>query len=188
MPFHCWVNDTRFGSGVAKAIARRIDASGGGEQAWPLDYDEMAHDFEFSVEELRFAVALMIASGHARVEHDSAAARFHGIAGPWLFLLTPERLAFDAAEAEKKRKKAEERAAKIAMRGGRVSRAAIPDEVRTFVFNRDGHACVRCGVTDDLTLDHVHPWSLGGPDTADNLRVLCRPCNSRKGDRTHQTQ
>lgn len=61
------------------------------------------------------------------------------------------------------------------------SRPYIPAWIRQSVFDRDGWACVECSATDDLTLDHIFPWSLGGPDTVDNLRVLCRPCNSRKG-------
>jgi hypothetical protein len=60
-------------------------------------------------------------------------------------------------------------------------RPAIPRDVRARVFARDGNACVECGATADLSLDHIHPWSLGGPDVVPNLRVLCRPCNSRKG-------
>lgn len=62
-------------------------------------------------------------------------------------------------------------------------RAAIPKWLRTAVYDRDGHACVQCGATEDLTLDHIHPWSLGGSDTYENLRVLCRSCNSSKGAR-----
>ena len=31
--------------------------------------------------------------------------------------------------------------------------------------------------------DAIHPYSLGGEDTFDNLQTLCRPCNSRKGAR-----
>ncbi|MFP3986934.1 HNH endonuclease [Streptomyces sp. E11-3] len=176
-----WLDRTTFGSGVAKAIARRIDASAGGSQAWPLDYEEMARDFEFSVQELREAVALMVANGHARVAHNAP-----GLEGPWLLLVTPERLRDEAAAAEAQRRKEEARAAKIALRGGQVSRAAIPPEVRAAVFERDGHACVHCGAAEDLTLDHVYPWSLGGPDTEANLRVLCRPCNSSKGDRVQR--
>lgn len=62
-------------------------------------------------------------------------------------------------------------------------RRKIPAAVREFVYGRDGHRCVECAATDDLTLDHVYPWSLGGSDTAENLRVLCRPCNASKGAR-----
>lgn len=65
----------------------------------------------------------------------------------------------------------------------RQIRPPIPDEVRDAVYARDGHLCGICAATEDLTLDHIYPWSLGGPDTVENLRVLCRPCNSRKGAR-----
>lgn len=62
-------------------------------------------------------------------------------------------------------------------------REPIPDGLRKRVMERDGYACTECGCTNDLTLDHIHPWSKGGPDAYENLRVLCRPCNSRKGAR-----
>lgn len=60
-------------------------------------------------------------------------------------------------------------------------RPAIPADVRRAVFERDGARCVACFAVEDLTLDHIFPWSLGGPDTVANLRVLCRSCNSSKG-------
>lgn len=62
-----------------------------------------------------------------------------------------------------------------------ASRTHIPADVRDAVYERDGYACRHCGATDDLALDHIHPWSRGGPDTVDNLQVLCRSCNSKKG-------
>lgn len=62
-------------------------------------------------------------------------------------------------------------------------RAYIPDAVRHAVYARDGWRCVSCGASKPLSLDHIHPWSLGGPDTEENLQTLCRPCNSRKGAR-----
>lgn len=62
-------------------------------------------------------------------------------------------------------------------------RRGIPSAVRRAVMERDEFTCQECGATDDLALDHIYPLSLGGEDTEDNLRVLCRPCNSRKGAR-----
>lgn len=62
-------------------------------------------------------------------------------------------------------------------------RKSIPARVRQFIYQRDGFACLECGTSDDLTLDHIWPWSKGGADEIDNLRTLCRSCNSRKGAR-----
>jgi hypothetical protein len=62
-------------------------------------------------------------------------------------------------------------------------RDAIPVDIRRAVYERDGWKCVKCSSTDHLALDHIYPWSKGGPDTVDNLRVLCRTCNSAKGAR-----
>lgn len=62
-------------------------------------------------------------------------------------------------------------------------RARISAEVRRAVYDRDGWACGHCGATERLTLDHIHPWSLGGEDAIENLQTLCQSCNSRKGVR-----
>ncbi len=62
-------------------------------------------------------------------------------------------------------------------------RAKIHPSIRALVYERDEYRCVECASTEDLTLDHIHPWSLGGSDSPANLRTLCRPCNSSKGAR-----
>jgi hypothetical protein len=66
-----------------------------------------------------------------------------------------------------------------------VDDGRIPGDVRALVMERDGHKCRSCGAVEDLTIDHrVVPWSYGGSSTdPDNLQVLCRSCNSRKGTR-----
>lgn len=72
-------------------------------------------------------------------------------------------------------------------------RPAIPAFIRRAVVERDGHVCYLCGrrvYTDGrakrwprrrLTLDHVVPYSRGGSDSYENLRVCCLSCNSIKG-------
>lgn len=63
------------------------------------------------------------------------------------------------------------------------SRPAIPKSLRDSVYIRDNWKCVTCGTADDLSLDHIWPWSLGGEDTFENFQTLCRSCNSKKGAR-----
>lgn len=43
-----------------------------------------------------------------------------------------------------------------------------------------GHQCYLCGGTPN-GFDHVKPLSAGGPNLASNLRPVCGPCNSHKG-------
>ena len=60
-------------------------------------------------------------------------------------------------------------------------RPDVPLQVRRDVFERDGFACVFCGETHTLELDHILRYRDGGQDTVENLRVLCLPCNRRRG-------
>ncbi len=61
-------------------------------------------------------------------------------------------------------------------------RERIPDEVRAFVWERDDGSCVRCGSEDDLQFDHVIPVAKGGGAAAENVQILCGPCNREKSD------
>lgn len=60
-------------------------------------------------------------------------------------------------------------------------RGAIPDDVKQYVWVRDSGRCRNCGSGVELQFDHVIPIAFGGSSAADNLQVLCGPCNRRKG-------
>lgn len=45
--------------------------------------------------------------------------------------------------------------------------------------------CCYCGSTDQLTVDHIVPFSEGGTHDISNLQCACRRCNSRKRTKSH---
>jgi len=68
---------------------------------------------------------------------------------------------------------------------------------RMVVFERDDWRCRHCGIEtpkdlmgtmrrNEPTLDHILPMSLGGAHSYANTQLLCRRCNSVKGDRTQR--
>jgi hypothetical protein len=59
----------------------------------------------------------------------------------------------------------------------------IPRSLAKAVFERDAYWCVTCSSHIDLSCDHIIAESKGGPTTFENLQTMCRPCNSRKGNR-----
>ena len=59
-------------------------------------------------------------------------------------------------------------------------RTSIDAITRKRIFHRD-KVCRWCGSDLDLTIDHIKPVVLGGTNEIENLQVLCRGCNSRKG-------
>jgi 5-methylcytosine-specific restriction endonuclease McrA len=40
--------------------------------------------------------------------------------------------------------------------------------------------CAYCGSSEDLTIDHIIPRSLGGSDTTKNVVCCCQKCNADK--------
>lgn len=63
------------------------------------------------------------------------------------------------------------------------TRVPVDPETRWFIFKRDGYACVNCGETLDLHIDHAVPRYLGGTNDVFNLQTLCRGCNLSKKTR-----
>ncbi len=65
----------------------------------------------------------------------------------------------------------------------KLRREVIPHYVKAAVYSRDGGVCQHCGGMYDLEYDHVIPLSKGGSNGVNNIQLLCRPCNMRKGNR-----
>lgn len=70
-------------------------------------------------------------------------------------------------------------------------RRAVIHEARTAGIR----ACPECGTTlnydtgrlpASAEVDHIIPVVLGGKDTRENVRVICRRCNQSLGDKKHQ--
>jgi hypothetical protein len=68
-------------------------------------------------------------------------------------------------------------------------RAHIPNEVRRQVLERDGFRCTytapdgqRCECTRFLQIHHDQAWAKGGPETLENLRLLCSAHNQLLGE------
>ena len=62
------------------------------------------------------------------------------------------------------------------------SREFPTDDMLAFVMKRDGEKCVLCDSREFLQFDHIYPRSKGGSDETGNLRILCRTCNSKRGN------
>lgn len=54
---------------------------------------------------------------------------------------------------------------------------------KTEVLQRDGNACIYCGATENLVMDHIVPVARGGVGEPWNLASACRPCNAGKSGR-----
>ncbi|WP_433565598.1 TerD family protein [Nocardia sp. CA-151230] len=74
-------------------------------------------------------------------------------------------------------------AKRLVLAPGQRDSRAIPQDVKSQVWQRDGGKCAECGAQEYLEFDHVIPWSRGGATSVDNLQILCRGCNLAKGAR-----
>ena len=64
-----------------------------------------------------------------------------------------------------------------------ISRS-IPRSVQFRVLKRENQICSECGnsVKDEyIEFDHIIPWSKGGSSDENNIRLLCKKCNRKRG-------
>ena len=62
-----------------------------------------------------------------------------------------------------------------------LNRKQLPKHLRDQILKKFNYKCFQCGATKHLAIDHINPYSKGGSDNPENLQVLCRSCNSKKG-------
>ncbi len=58
------------------------------------------------------------------------------------------------------------------------------DSQKRSAYERQKGKCAQCGnhfEYEQMEGDHITPWSEGGHTTPDNLQMLCKECNRRKG-------
>lgn len=56
--------------------------------------------------------------------------------------------------------------------------ANIPNDVRRFVYARDGYRCALCDSSRHLQIHHCVPRGQGGTNSVQNLICLCSYCHS----------
>jgi len=67
------------------------------------------------------------------------------------------------------------------LRSGEIS---MSDTIREWEREQElPKVCVFCGAQENLSTDHLIPVDRGGEDSADNLVLSCRSCNSGRGSK-----
>jgi 5-methylcytosine-specific restriction endonuclease McrA len=66
------------------------------------------------------------------------------------------------------------------LRSGEINMSTITRELKMQISSTE-RKCEYCGNPENLSWDHIIPQSKCGPDTADNLILCCKSCNSSKG-------
>ncbi len=64
-----------------------------------------------------------------------------------------------------------------------LSIRAFSPAMKRSAYTRQQGICANCHkhyTIDEMEADHITPWHLGGPTTADNCQMLCKDCNRHK--------
>ena len=68
-----------------------------------------------------------------------------------------------------------------------TERVTWPQGLKQRLMRRQNNTCVYCAhrrIARSFEIDHIVPVVRGGTNNFDNLQVICRPCNQRKGIQT----
>lgn len=157
---------------------------------------------EIAMSEAGYAVGSFTSNPAARIEQserhipislrgsDNAKVRADFISRSYTALSVLSRAHSEALEREERKarsstdnkRRRDERAAR-----DRAQAEAYRDDIRdgAELFRKKlprNHPCPYCGgpLGNDAQLDHIHPVSHGGQNTAENLVYACRSCNSKK--------
>lgn len=63
----------------------------------------------------------------------------------------------------------------------RKNRRSLNKTIFKKLLHKYKFSCVECGSKEKLSIDHIKPVSKGGTDEFNNLQILCKTCNSKKG-------
>jgi len=67
-----------------------------------------------------------------------------------------------------------------------MNRRPIPPHIRRALIRMQKSTCQLCGAHGHkviIEIDHIIPIARGGTNNFDNLQLLCRTCNRKKGTR-----
>lgn len=152
--------------------------------SFATNYGVMVHEKALSVEPEELAAAVRIAYSHINDPALVAAccggsgplANYHNLDFAQYLELLREIEISEAGAAAKKRHTQIRRSEFNSRRS---------DLVLAMLNSGVPHICAvpGCEITDGLTVDHIKALSRGGTDDLTNLRFLCLPHNSSKGDR-----
>lgn len=59
----------------------------------------------------------------------------------------------------------------------------IEQGLRLAIYIRDDFTCIYCHSSENLSLDHILPYSEFGSDDPSNLVTCCMTCNSKRGNK-----
>ena len=89
------------------------------------------------------------------------------------------RRKWDSANPEKRRLITQNYQSRKRQNGGSITYAEWIE-----CLEEADYKCLRCGTTENLTMDHVIPVLLGGRTEKANIQVLCGSCNTSKRAKT----